>query len=182
MDNHFEAEAGTNVLSFRPILCELHPFAQACMMRCDGSYVPVRGRLFCLKLWWLLTDLNYGPDDYEVDDTSVSPAVYVDLGALCERINNTRCIDSYSWQKRCTQRVAETITHYLKRTDSMAKTIVFCNGIDHGDRMRRAIANLNPEQMAKNEKYVMTITGDDELDPHRLIINGTPNMMEWLPR
>jgi type I restriction enzyme R subunit len=29
----------------------------------------------------------------------------------------------------------------------MAKTIVFCNDIDHADRMRRALVNLNPEQM-----------------------------------
>ena len=50
----------------------------------------------------------------------------------------------------------------------MAKTIVFCNDIDHAERMRRAIANLNPEQMAKNDKYVMKITGDDELGKGQL--------------
>jgi len=81
-----------------------------------------------------------------------------------------------------TQQVAETMTNYLKRTDPMAKTIMSCNDIDHADRMRRANPNPNPEQVAKNEKYVMKITGDDELDLHRLIINGTPNMMQWLPR
>jgi len=67
-----------------------------------------------------------------------------------------------------TELVAKTLTAYLKRTDPMAKTIVFCNDIDHADRMRRAIANLNPEQMAKNEKYVMKITGDDELGKAQL--------------
>jgi type I restriction enzyme R subunit len=67
-----------------------------------------------------------------------------------------------------TQLVAETITAYLKRTDPMAKTIVFCNDINHADRMRRALANLNPEQMAINEKYVMKITGDDELGKNQL--------------
>eukprot|EP00487_Bulimina_marginata_P000777 TRINITY_DN1155_c0_g1_i2.p1 TRINITY_DN1155_c0_g1~~TRINITY_DN1155_c0_g1_i2.p1 ORF type:complete len:161 (+),score=33.96 TRINITY_DN1155_c0_g1_i2:58-540(+) len=50
----------------------------------------------------------------------------------------------------------------------MAKTIVFCNDIDHAERMRRVIANLNPEQMAKNDKYVMKITGDDELGKGQL--------------
>jgi type I restriction enzyme R subunit len=67
-----------------------------------------------------------------------------------------------------TELVAETITAYLKRTDPMAKTIVFCNDINHADRMRRALANLNPEQMAINEKYVMKITGDDELGKNQL--------------
>ncbi len=50
-----------------------------------------------------------------------------------------------------------------ERTDLIAKTIVFCNDIDHAERMRRALINHNPEQVAKNDKYVMKITGDDEI-------------------
>ncbi|RTR34761.1 hypothetical protein EKG39_03630 [Shewanella atlantica] len=42
----------------------------------------------------------------EASDTSVSPDVYFNLGALCERLNSTRYIDFYSWQKERTQRVA----------------------------------------------------------------------------
>lgn len=34
--------------------------------------------------------------------------------------------------------------------------------------MRRALVNLNPEQVKKNEKYVMKITGDDELGKAQL--------------
>ena len=64
--------------------------------------------------------------------------------------------------------VAETITNYLKKTDPMAKTIVFCNDIDHADRMRRALVNLNPEQIAKDDRYVMKITGDDDLGKAQL--------------
>ncbi|MGB0846988.1 MAG: EcoAI/FtnUII family type I restriction enzme subunit R, partial [Thiolinea sp.] len=56
-----------------------------------------------------------------------------------------------------TELVAQTITRYLKQTDPMAKTIVFCNDIDHAERMRRDLANANPEQMLKNDKYVMKI-------------------------
>jgi type I restriction enzyme R subunit len=67
-----------------------------------------------------------------------------------------------------TELVAQTITSYLKRTDPMAKTIVFCNDIDHAERMRRALVNLNPDQVAKNEKYVMKITGDDEIGKAQL--------------
>ncbi|MBF4275552.1 DEAD/DEAH box helicase, partial [Vibrio anguillarum] len=61
-----------------------------------------------------------------------------------------------------------TITNYLNRTDPMAKTIVFCNDIDHAERMRRALVNLNPEQVNKNDKYVMKITGDDEVGKAQL--------------
>lgn len=50
----------------------------------------------------------------------------------------------------------------------MAKTIVFCNDIDHAERMRRALINLNPGQVAKNDKYVMKITGDDEIGKAQL--------------
>ncbi len=85
-----------------------------------------------------------------------------------DRIYNQKDFDRLMVIDERTQLVAETITNYLKRTEPMAKTIVFCNDIDHADRMRRAIANLNPEQMAKNEKYVMKITGDDELGKAQL--------------
>jgi len=84
-------------------------------------------------------------------------------GELIEdRIYNQKDFDRTLVIDERTQLVAETITAYLKRTDPMAKTIVFCNDIDHADRMRRALANLNPEQMQKNDKYVMKITGDDD--------------------
>jgi type I restriction enzyme R subunit len=83
-------------------------------------------------------------------------------GELIEdRIYNQKDFDRVMVIDDRTQLVAETITNYLKRTDPMAKTIVFCNDIDHAERMRRALVNLNPEQVAKNEKYVMKITGDD---------------------
>jgi type I restriction enzyme R subunit len=60
------------------------------------------------------------------------------------------------------KRVAERITEYLKRTDRFAKSIVFCVDIDHASRMRRALANLNKEQMIADSRYVMQITGDDD--------------------
>ncbi|GIU44394.1 DEAD/DEAH box helicase [Shewanella colwelliana] len=85
-----------------------------------------------------------------------------------DRIYNQKDFDRTMVIDERTQLVAETITNYLKRTDPMAKTIVFCNDIDHAERIRRAIANLNPEQMAKNDKYVMKITGDDELGKAQL--------------
>ena len=85
-----------------------------------------------------------------------------------DRIYNQKDFDRTLIVDERTELVAETITAYLKRTDPMAKTIVFCNDINHAERMRRALVNLNPEQMAINEKYVMKITGDDELGKNQL--------------
>lgn len=85
-----------------------------------------------------------------------------------DRIYNQKDFDRTLVIDERTELVAKTITNYLKRTDPMAKTIVFCNDIDHAERMRRALVNLNPEQMAKNEKYVMKITGDDEIGKGQL--------------
>ncbi|SBS28430.1 Type-1 restriction enzyme R protein [Marinomonas aquimarina] len=79
-----------------------------------------------------------------------------------DRIYNQKDFDRTIVIDDRTKLVAETITNYLKRTDPMAKTIVFCNDIDHAERMRQALVNLNPEQVKKNEKYVMRITGDDD--------------------
>ncbi|WP_270834093.1 EcoAI/FtnUII family type I restriction enzme subunit R, partial [Aeromonas sp. QDB07] len=87
---------------------------------------------------------------------------------IVDRIYNQKDFDRILVIDERTQLVAETITNYLKKTDPMAKTIVFCNDIDHADRMRRALVNLNPEQMAKDERYVMKITGDDDLGKAQL--------------
>lgn len=85
-----------------------------------------------------------------------------------DQIYNQKDFDRIMVIDERTNLVAETISAYLKRTDPMAKTIIFCNDIDHADRMRRALINHNPEQVKKNEKYVMKITGDDELGKAQL--------------
>ncbi len=85
-----------------------------------------------------------------------------------DRIYNQKDFDRTMVIDDRTELVAKTITAFLKRTDPMAKTIVFCNDIDHADRMRRALINLNPEQAAKSDKYVMKITGDDEIGKAQL--------------
>lgn len=90
-------------------------------------------------------------------------------GELIEdRIYNQKDFDRTLVIDERTELVAKTVTNYLKRTDPMAKTIIFCNDINHAERMRRALVNLNPEQVAKNEKYVMKITGDDEIGKAQL--------------
>ena len=57
--------------------------------------------------------------------------------------------------------VAAKITDYLKATDRHAKTIVFCEDIDHAARMRQALSNANADICATNPKYVVQITGDN---------------------
>ena len=59
------------------------------------------------------------------------------------------------------QQVASEITKYLKSTDRMAKTIVFCATEDAAERMRQALVNLNSDMVKKNPDYVVRITGSD---------------------
>ncbi|TMO82454.1 EcoAI/FtnUII family type I restriction enzme subunit R [Pseudoalteromonas spongiae] len=83
-------------------------------------------------------------------------------GELIEdRIYNQQDFDRTLVIEERTQLVAKIVSDHLKSTDPMAKTIVFCQDIDHANRMRQALVNENPEQVAKNRKYVMKITGDD---------------------
>ena len=60
-----------------------------------------------------------------------------------------------------TKLVAEKITEFLKNTNRMDKTIVFCVDIEHAERMRQALVNCNSDLCRKNPKYVMRITGDN---------------------
>ena len=60
-----------------------------------------------------------------------------------------------------TYEVAREITEYLKSTDRMQKTIVFCATEDHAERMRIALTNLNTDMVKQNPDYVVRITGSD---------------------
>lgn len=57
--------------------------------------------------------------------------------------------------------VAAKVTEYLKATDRYAKTIVFCEDIEHAERMRKALSNANADLCATQPKYVVQITGDN---------------------
>jgi type I restriction enzyme, R subunit len=63
--------------------------------------------------------------------------------------------------ERRDEAVAAKITEYLKATDRYAKTIVFCEDIDHAARMRQALSNANADICKDNPKYVVQITGDN---------------------
>ena len=66
------------------------------------------------------------------------------------------------------QQVAAEITRYLKSTDRMAKTIVFCATEDAAERMRVALVNLNADMVKQNPDYVVCITGSDEYGKKKL--------------
>lgn len=67
-----------------------------------------------------------------------------------------------------TREVAQEITNYLKSTDRMAKTIVFCADEAHAERMRMALTNANADMCKKNPDYVVRITGSDEYGKSKL--------------
>lgn len=84
-------------------------------------------------------------------------------GVLIEdRVYNQIDMDRTLVLEKRTELVAKKITEFLVATDPYAKTIVFCDDIDHAERMRQALVNLNPERVKENRKYVMRITGDEQ--------------------
>ena len=64
--------------------------------------------------------------------------------------------------------VAGEITEYLKATDRMAKTIVFCATEDAAERMRQALVNLNSDMIKEHPDYVVRITGSDDYGKSKL--------------
>ena len=87
-----------------------------------------------------------------------------------DRIYNQGDFDRTLVLEQRTRLVARKITEFLKATDRYAKTIVFCDDIDHAERMRQELVNENGDLFQVNRKYVMRITGDNpegkaELEP-----------------
>ena len=64
--------------------------------------------------------------------------------------------------------VAHEVSSYLKATDPMAKTIVFCADEEHAERMRVALVNENAEMCKKYPDYVVRITGSDAYGQSKL--------------
>jgi type I restriction enzyme R subunit len=67
-----------------------------------------------------------------------------------------------------TKIVAQKITEFLKNTNRFDKTIVFCVDIEHAERMRQALINENKDLVKENSKYIMRITGDNEIGKRQL--------------
>jgi len=93
-----------------------------------------------------------------------------DLGQEIEqREYNQQDMDRILVLNQRTKLVAKRVMQLLFATDPFQKTIIFCEDIDHAERMRVAITNAAGQLAIDNPKYVMRITGDskegkDELD------------------
>ena len=79
-----------------------------------------------------------------------------------DRVYNQKDMDKFLIIEARTQLIAQKISEYLKATDRFSKTIVFCENIDHAERMRQALVNENADLVAENRKYIMRITGDEQ--------------------
>ena len=64
--------------------------------------------------------------------------------------------------------VARRITKMLHQIGRMTKTIVFCSDIDEAEAMRSLLVNLNTDLCKKDSRYVMRITGDDNVGKKQL--------------
>ena len=67
-----------------------------------------------------------------------------------------------------TKVVAKRIAEYMKSTDRMARTIVFCVDTEHALRMRNALAEENRDLMQLNPNYVVRITSNDVVGKAKL--------------
>lgn len=79
-----------------------------------------------------------------------------------DRVYNQNDYDRQLVLDKRTELVAHTVSEFLKGTNRMDKTIVFCEDIDHAERMRRALVNENGDIFKQNNKYVVRITGDNQ--------------------
>ena len=85
-----------------------------------------------------------------------------------DRIYNNQDYDYNIVMEDRIREVAHEISNYLKSTDPMAKTIVFCADEDHAERMRVALVNENSEMCQKYPDYVVRITGSDAYGQSKL--------------
>lgn len=92
----------------------------------------------------------------------------VDGELVEDREYNIRDYDKNLIIDERTQMVAKYITSWLRKYGRDSKTIVFCVDIDHAERMRQALVNENSDEVVKDRRYVMRITGDDEEGKNQL--------------
>ena len=78
-----------------------------------------------------------------------------------DRIYNQQDIDRTLILDKRTQLAARKVSEFLRQTNRYDKTIVFCEDIDHAERMRQAFVNENPDLAIENHRYVSRITGDN---------------------
>ncbi|MCZ4125401.1 EcoAI/FtnUII family type I restriction enzme subunit R [Streptomyces sp. H39-S7] len=121
----------------------------------DGYLAPYRVNRILLNIdvhGWQPTPGQLDKYRNEIPDKIYGPSEFERLVVIFER----------------TQEAARALTDYLQRTDPMAKTVVFCQDIEHAGRMRAAMANLNSDLAGPRNDYVFRVTTAD----------GPPGMAE----
>jgi len=99
--------------------------------------------------------------DKDIHGWTPPPGMKDDLGNEIEqREYNQVDMDRILILNQRTKLVAERVMKLLRATDPFQKTIIFCEDIDHAERMRKAIVNASGQLARDNSKYVMRITGD----------------------
>jgi len=101
--------------------------------------------------------------DKDVDGWTPPPGMKDDLGSEIEaRQYNQVDMDRILVLNKRTRLVAQRVMKFLNATNPFDKTIIFCEDIDHAERMRKAIVNAAGQLAIDNPKYVMRITGDSK--------------------
>ncbi len=85
-----------------------------------------------------------------------------------DRLYNTKDYDRNLVIDPRTELVANKVTEFLTKTNRFDKTIIFCVDIEHAERMRQAVSNVNADLVEANHKYVMRITGDEDAGKREL--------------
>lgn len=99
--------------------------------------------------------------DKDIEGWTPPPGMKDDLGGeIARREYNQKDMDRVLVLNQRTKLVANRVMQYLRATDPFSKTIIFCEDIDHAERMRVAIVNAAGQLALDNPKYVMRITGD----------------------
>jgi type I restriction enzyme R subunit len=99
--------------------------------------------------------------DRDIDGWTPPSGMKDDLGnEIDSRTYNQADMDRILILNQRTKLVAERVMKLLNATDPFSKTIIFCEDIDHAERMRKAIVNAAGKLAIDNPKYVMRITGD----------------------
>jgi len=98
-------------------------------------------------------DAGWRPEEGKLDKHGVE---------IPDRIYNQKDYDREMVLEQRTELVANKVSEFLKKTNRFDKTIIFCEDIDHAERMRTALVNENADLVARSNRYIMRITGDSE--------------------
>ena len=85
-----------------------------------------------------------------------------------DRVYNNTDYDYHIVLEDRIREVAAHITQYLRQTDRMAKTIVFCADEAAAERMRQELTKQNADMMKQYPNYVVRITGSDTYGKNQL--------------